>query len=121
VRILVDSTTVAVVTSRPGLIPAPHRHPLVASIEDGEMNYAAAALDALRALATEHTVTVYVGAGQVRAASWFRERGFTVGAHPFPVLAADADRVILPAHRDVEAPDALRVPALALHALGVIR
>lgn len=120
-KVLVDSATVAVVTSRPGLIPAPHRHPLVASIEDGEVNYSTAALDALRALAAEHEVTVYVGAGQVRAMSWFRARGFTVGAYPFPVLVADADRVILPAHRDVEMPDALRVPALALHALGAIR
>lgn len=117
-KILVDSTTVAVVTSRPGLIPAPHHHPLAASIEDGEVSYTAAALDTLRALAAEHEVAVYVGAGQVRAMSWFRERGFAVGAHPFPALAADADRVILPAHRNVEMPGALRVPALALHTLG---
>lgn len=117
-KVLVDSTAVALCISRPGLIPAPHRHPVAAALEDGEIRHTDDALDALRALADAHEVTVYVGAGQVRAAAWFRERGFTVGKHPFTVLATGADRVILPAHRDIEMPAALRVHALCLHTLG---
>lgn len=116
-RILIDSTLVAVVTNRPTLISTAHRDRLADTEPCGDTSINLASLQKLWSLSADHEVTVYVGASQLAAASYFRAQKVSVGVRPFHDLAEDADLVVLPEHRAIDLPDALRVPALSLHEL----
>jgi len=112
-RMLIDSTTVAVAARGHLTLPAALAM-LGETVEEGGVYYVTAALDQLMHLAQTRNVVIYLPAGQAHAASWFRERGFTIGRLPFEALAKDADVLVLPEHREGCDPVALRVPVLRL-------
>lgn len=112
-RMLIDSTTVAVAAR--GRLTLPAALPMLAeAVEEDGVYYSASALDQLQHLHQSRSVVIYLPAGQAHAASWFRERGFTIGRTPFESLAAEADVVVIPEHRDGGHTTALRVPVLHL-------
>lgn len=112
-RMLIDSTTVAVAAR--GHLTLPAALPMLAeAVEEGGVHYMPPALEQLQHLRETRSVTIYLPAGQAHAAKWFRERGFTIGRIPFEALAKDADVVVMPEHRDGGRPAALRVPVLRL-------
>src|SRR5690606_3508595 len=108
-RMLIDSTTVAVAAR--GHLTLPAALPLLAeAVEADGVYYSPSALDQLLHLDQNKSVVIYLPAGQAHVAPWFRERGFTLGTTPFESLAADADVVVIPQHRDGGDAVALRVP-----------
>ncbi len=110
---LIDSNTVAVAAR--GRLTLPAALPMLAeTVEEGGVHYSPSALDQLQHLDQTRTVVIYLPAGQAHAASWFRERGFTIGRTPFESLAAEADVIVIPEHREGGHPAALRVPVLRL-------
>lgn len=113
-KLLLDSTTVCVQSSRLWLVLPAAVHRLADATEADGVHYDRQALEALHTLAADHEVVLYIAAGQWDVASWLRDQGFAVGVYPFTTLAAEADIVILPEHRDIDY-DAVRVPALGLH------
>lgn len=115
-KLLLDSTTVCVQSSRLWLVLPAAVHRLADATEADGVHYDEQALEALHGLAADHEVVLYIAAGQRDVASWLRDQGFAIGARGFHDLAADADIVILPEHRDIEHDGAVRVPALGLHA-----
>lgn len=118
-RILIDSTLVAVVTARPTLISTAHRDRLADTEPAGDISVNAASLQRLWSLVETHEVTVYVGASQLGVAAYLRAQKVSVAVRPFHDLVEDAELVVLPEHRAIDLPDALRVPALGLHELEV--
>lgn len=110
---LIDSTTVAVAAR--GHLTLPAALPMLAeTAEESGVHYSPSALDQLMHLDQTKDLVIYLPAGQAHAASWFRERGFTIGRTPFDSLAKDADVVVQPEHRDGSDAAALRVPVLRL-------
>lgn len=110
---LIDSTTVAVAAR--GRLTLPAVLPMLAeTVEEGGVHYSPSALDQLHHLRETRDVVIYLPTGQAHAAEWFREQGFTIGRTPFDSLAAEADVVVIPEHRDSGHPAALRVPVLRL-------
>lgn len=118
-KLLIDSTLVAVVTARPTLISDAHRDRLAETEQATGISVNVASLQKLWSLSADHEVTVYVGASQLVVAAYLRAQKVSVGVRPFHDLAADAELVVLPEHRTIDLPDALRVPALSLHELEV--
>lgn len=112
-RMLIDSTTVAVAAR--GHLTLPAALPMLAeAVKDEGVHYAPSALDQLQHLHQTRSVVIYLPSGQAHAASWFRERGFAIGCIPFDSLAKDADVVVIPEHREGCDPVALRVRVLRL-------
>lgn len=110
-RMLIDSTTVAVAAR--GHLSLPAALPVLAEAVEAEgVYYSPSALEQLRHLDQTRSIVIYLPAGQAHAVNWFRAQGFAIGCTPFDSLAKDADIVVIPEHRDGGDAVALRVPVL---------